>query len=271
MATVQVNFFSKSMRREVSFNALLPVDLPVIPGQSETAIQQQPLKSLYLLNGYSGNQWDWITFTRIRELADRYRIAVFMPAGENHFYVDDEDKGELYGQYVGQELVAFTRELFPLSTRREHTFIGGLSMGGYGAIRNGLKYADHFGGIIALSSAILPYKIANAAPGYSDGIADYKYFTRVFGDLSKLVGSDKDPEALVMQLKESGALIPNIYMACGTEDFLLDVNQRFRDFLLREHVPVTYTESAGVHNWDFWNDYITLALDWLASNEPSEQ
>ncbi|GGH58758.1 alpha/beta hydrolase [Paenibacillus silvae] len=271
MATVQVNFFSKSMRREVSFNALLPVDLPVIPGQSETAIQQQPLKSLYLLNGYSGNQWDWITFTRIRELADRYRIAVFMPAGENHFYVDDEDKGELYGQYVGQELVAFTRELFPLSTRREHTFIGGLSMGGYGAIRNGLKYAEHFGGIIALSSAILPYKIANAEPGYSDGIADYKYFTRVFGDLSKLEGSDKDPEALVMQLKESGALIPNIYMACGTEDFLLDVNQRFRDFLLREHVPVTYTESAGVHNWDFWNDYITLALDWLASNEPSEQ
>ncbi|MDM5278579.1 alpha/beta hydrolase family protein [Paenibacillus silvae] len=271
MATVQVNFFSKSMRREVSFNALLPVDLPVIPGQSETAIQQQPLKSLYLLNGYSGNQWDWITFTRIRELADRYRIAVFMPAGENHFYVDDEDKGELYGQYVGQELVAFTRELFPLSTRREHTFIGGLSMGGYGAIRNGLKYAEHFGGIIALSSAILPYKIANAEPGYSDGVADYKYFTRVFGDLSQLEGSDKDPEALVMQLKESGALIPIIYMACGTEDFLLDVNQRFRDFLLREHVPVTYTESAGVHNWDFWNDYITLALDWLASNEPSEK
>ncbi|PZT55883.1 alpha/beta hydrolase [Paenibacillus silvae] len=271
MATVQVNFFSKSMRREVSFNALLPVDLPVIPGQSETAIQQQPLKSLYLLNGYSGNQWDWITFTRIRELADRYRIAVFMPAGENHFYVDDEDKGELYGQYVGQELVAFTRELFPLSNQREHTFIGGLSMGGYGAIRNGLKYAEHFGGIIALSSAILPYKIANAEPGYSDGVADYKYFTRVFGDLSKLEGSDKDPEALVMQLKESGALIPNIYMACGTEDFLLDVNQRFRDFLLREHVPVTYTESAGVHNWDFWNDYITLALDWVASNEPSKQ
>nr|WP_154960081.1 alpha/beta hydrolase-fold protein [Paenibacillus xylanexedens] len=271
MATVQVNFFSKSMRREVSFNALLPLDLPVIPGQSEVANEQEPLKSIYLLNGYSGSQWDWITFSRIRELADRHRFAVFMPAGENHFYLDDEDKGDLYGQYVGKELVEFTRRLFPLSMRREDTYIGGLSMGGYGAIRNGLRYAEHFGGIIALSSAILPYKIANAQPGYSDGVADYKYFSRVFGDLSQLQGSDRDPEALVMQLKEKGASIPDIYMACGTEDFLLDVNQRFRDFLQREHVPVTYTESPGVHDWDFWNVYIALALEWAGQGRrPNE-
>ncbi|WP_017689340.1 alpha/beta hydrolase-fold protein [Paenibacillus sp. PAMC 26794] len=262
MATVQVNFFSKSMRREVSFNALLPVDSPMIPGQSESMNGQKPLKSLYLLNGYSGSQWDWITFSRIRELADRYRMAIFMPAGENHFYLDDEDKGDLHGQYVGKELVEFTRGLFPLSGRREDTYIGGLSMGGYGAIRNGLKYAEHFGGIIALSSALISYKIASAQPGYSDGIADYSYFRRVFGDLNQLEGSDKDPEALVLQLKEKRMPIPQIYMACGTGDFLLDVNQRFRDFLRTENVPVIYTEGPGLHNWDFWNDYIARALEW---------
>ncbi|SEL56303.1 alpha/beta hydrolase family protein [Paenibacillus sp. OK003] len=271
MAMLQVNFFSKSLRREVTFNALLPVDAPVIPGQPDPGADRKPLKSLYLLNGYSGSYTDWISYTRIRELSDRHRIAVFMPAGENHFYVDDEAKGDFYGEYVGKELVEFTRSLFPLSTSREDTYIGGLSMGGYGAIRNGLKYAEHFGRIIALSSAILPYKIANASPGYSDGVANYEYFTRVFGDLDQLTGSDNDPEALVMRLKHTNIPVPEIYMACGTEDFLLDVNQRFHDFLKRENVDVTYIESAGVHNWDFWNDYILLALEWAAADTESVQ
>ena len=74
-----------------------------------------------------------------------------------------------------------------------------------------------------------------------------------------------------MQLKQKGASIPNIYMACGTEDFLLDVNQRFRDFLQHEHVPVTYTESPGVHNWDFWNEYIALALEWAGQGSQSNE
>lgn len=265
MATMQVHFFSKSMRREVTFNALIPVDRPEIPGMPP--VEAQPMKALYLLNGYSGSSSDWITFSRIRELSDKYNVAVFMPSGENHFYVDDVDKGELYGEYVGNELVAFTRTLFPLSSDREDTLIGGLSMGGYGAIRNGLRYAHHFGRIIALSSALLPYKIANAAPDYHDGVAGYNYFKRVFGDLDHLLGSDKDPEALVTRLRETNAAIPQIYMACGTEDFLLDVNRRFHEFLNRENIPHTYNESAGAHTWDFWNAYIGQALQWALGDK----
>ncbi|MGO4270866.1 hypothetical protein AB4Z22_13625 [Paenibacillus sp. TAF58] len=103
---------------------------------------------------------------------------------------------------------------------------------------------------------------ANASSDYTDGIADYKYFTRVFGDLDQLQGSDKDPEALVLDLKEKKSAIPAIYMACGTEDFLLDVNRRFHDFLVSEQVGHTYVESQGGHTWDFWNEYIEKALLW---------
>ncbi|MNJ66969.1 hypothetical protein D3C77_630970 [compost metagenome] len=85
--------------------------------------------------------------------------------------------------------------------------------------------------------------------------------------MDHLLGSDKDPEALVMRLKESGAPIPQIYMACGTEDFLLDVNQRFRDFLVRENAPLTYVESAGAHTWDFWSEYIVYAIEWALRDD----
>lgn len=262
MALIQVSCFSQCMSRETTFNVLLPIDSP-IPGHA--AASGEKLRTLYLLHGYFGTYTDWLHYSRIRELADRYRIAVIMPSGENNFYIDDEDKRSRYGEFVGRELVELTRRMFPLSDQREDTWIGGLSMGGYGAIRNGLKYAEHFGKIIALSSAILPYRIANAEPGFADGIADYNYFTRVFGDLSQLTGSDKDPEALVRRLQDSQADIPQMYLACGSEDFLLDVNQEFRNFLVKEQIPHVYKETPGAHTWDFWNEYIELALAWATA------
>lgn len=260
MAMLQIQFFSQSLRREVMLSALIPLDGP--PAQDQPAKELKPLKSLYLLHGYSGNHTDWLHFARIRELSDRYKVAVFMPAGENHFYLDDEEKGQLYGEFLGGELLAFTRSMFPLSNAREDTFIGGLSMGGYGALRNGLKYSEQYGKIIALSSALISYKIAGLAPGFKDGIADYNYYKRVFGDLNQLLGSDKDPEALVDQLKERGAAIPDIYMACGKDDFLLDVNRRFHDYLCQGDVPHIYKENKGIHDWNFWNEHIGPAIEW---------
>ncbi|MFD1175154.1 alpha/beta hydrolase [Paenibacillus puldeungensis] len=256
------------MKREISLSALIPLDTLPIPG--EPVVEEvRPLKALYLLHGYSGSHTDWIHFSRIRELSDKYKIAVFMPSGENNFYLDDEDKGQLYGEFLGKELVDFTRSMFPLSTNREDTIIGGLSMGGYGAIRNGLKYAGQFGRIIALSSALITYNIAGLAPGYQDLIADYNYYKRVFGDLDRLLGSDRDPEALAKQLKETGSSFPSIYMACGTDDFLLDVNQKFHDYLIQEDIPHFYKESAGTHDWNFWNEYIGPAIEWAITDAKS--
>ncbi|MDQ0059079.1 alpha/beta hydrolase [Paenibacillus harenae] len=267
MAMMQISFFSECMKREVTLNALLPLDQPISPGREDAA--GKPLKALYLLHGYCGSHTDWISFSRIRELSDRHRIAVFMPAGENRFYLDDEESDMRFGEYVGRELVEFTRRTFPISHERSDTFIGGFSMGGYGAIRNGLHYADRFGRIIALSSAILPYKIANIQPGYHNGIAGYGYYRSVFGDLSSLLGSDKDPEELVRRLKQGNGNMPHIYMACGTEDFLLDVNQRFHRYLKDEGIEHTYKETAGAHTWDFWNDRIGEALEWALGDQSS--
>ncbi|MNC02859.1 S-formylglutathione hydrolase [compost metagenome] len=264
MATLQISFHSKCLRREVIFNALLPADLP--EGFGQPVWSGEPLKSVYLLHGFSGSHNDWMNFSRIRELSDRYQIAVFMPAGENRFYLDDENRGEWFGEYIGKELVDFTRKLFPLSTRREDTYIGGLSMGGYGAIRNGLKYVEQFGRIIALSSALIPYRIANVAPDYDDVIAGYNYYTSTFGDLSQLLGSDKDPESLVLDIKKKGLKQPKLYMACGTDDFLLDVNRRFHEFLEREQVGHLYVEDAGDHTWDYWDKHIEAALKWAAED-----
>ena len=263
MAIIEVNFISKCLMRTVTFNAIIPVDK--FGPQAENA-EQKPLKTLYLLHGIFGNYTDWVNGTRIQTWAEANDLAVIMPSGENHFYLDDEKSGELYGEFIGKELVEFTRKLFPLSDKREDTFIAGLSMGGYGAIRNGLKYAENFGCVIGLSAALVhdTWKDAdNSAPIFT---FRRNYYEAIFGEYDKVKGSDKDPKALLLKLKEEGRPVPKMYLCCGTEDGLITANRDFRDFLNENGVDLTYVEGPGKHDWVFWDTYIKKVLDWLPLN-----
>ena len=263
MAIIEVNFISKCLMRTVTFNAIIPVDK--FGPQAENA-EQKPLKTLYLLHGIFGNYTDWVNGTRIQAWAEANDLAVIMPSGENRFYLDDEKSGELYGEFFGKELVEFTRKLFPLSDKREDTFIAGLSMGGYGAIRNGLKYAENFGCVIGLSAALVhdTWKDAdNSAPIFT---FRRNYYEAIFGEYDKVKGSDKDPKALLLKLKEEGRPVPKMYLCCGTEDGLVTANRDFRDFLNENGVDLTYVEGPGKHDWVFWDTYIKKVLDWLPLN-----
>ena len=263
MAIIEVNFISKCLMRTVTFNAIIPVDK--FGPQAENA-EQKPLKTLYLLHGIFGNYTDWVNGTRIQAWAEANDLAVIMPSGENRFYLDDEKNGELYGEFIGKELVEFTRKLFPLSDKREDTFIAGLSMGGYGAIRNGLKYAENFGCVIGLSAALVhdTWKDAdNSAPIFT---FRRNYYEAIFGEYDKVKGSDKDPKALLLKLKEEGRPVPKMYLCCGTEDGLITANRDFRDFLNENGVDLTYVEGPGKHDWVFWDTYIKKVLDWLPLN-----
>ena len=264
MAIIEVNFISKCLMRTVTFNAIIPVDK--FGPQTENA-EQKPLKTLYLLHGIFGNYTDWVNGTRIQAWAEANDLAVIMPSGENRFYLDDEKSGELYGEFIGKELVEFTRKLFPLSDKREDTFIAGLSMGGYGAIRNGLKYAENFGCVIGLSAALVhdTWKDAdNSAPIFT---FRRNYYEAIFGEYDKVKGSDKDPKALLLKLKEEGRPVPKMYLCCGTEDDLITANRDFRDFLNENGVDLTYVEGPGKHDWVFWDTYIKKVLDWLPLNK----
>ena len=263
MAIIEVNFISKCLMRTVTFNAIIPVDK--FGPQAENA-EQKPLKTLYLLHGIFGNYTDWVNGTRIQAWAEANDLAVIMPSGENRFYLDDEKSGELYGEFIGKELVEFTRKLFPLSDKREDTFIAGLSMGGYGAIRNGLKYAENVGCVIGLSAALVhdTWKDAdNSAPIFT---FRRSYYEAIFGEYDKVKGSDKDPKALLLKLKEEGRPVPKMYLCCGTEDGLVTANRDFRDFLNENGVDLTYVEGPGKHDWVFWDTYIKKVLDWLPLN-----
>ncbi len=262
MAVFQVNFFSESISRVTTFHAVLPND--ILP---ENLIgnehYERPVRTLYLLHGYSGCSQDWLMGSTVQELSSRYNLAVIMPSGENSFYLNGRGTGTAYETLIGKELVDYTRKVFGLSVKAEDTYIGGLSMGGFGAIHTGLKYPETFGKMFGLSSALIINTIKGMSPGSKDDIADYDYYERVFGNLAILDTSENNPEYLVVKRKAGGEKIQPIFMACGTEDFLLKQNREFKIFLEKQGVDVTYKESSGTHDWKFWNEYIETAIQWL--------
>ena len=266
MAIIQVIFASEALCRYVNLNVIVPVEAPGQPGAPETlaakAAKPAKFKTLYLLHGYGGNQNDWMTYANIRALAEQYNLAVVMPAGENSFYVDGEAAGTRWGEMVGKEVVEFTRRLFPLSDRREDTFIGGLSMGGFGAVRLGSFYHDTFSKIFSLSGAFVVDDVASQKPGYADGVGDYAYYIHTFGDLSRLKNSPKDPLWCVKQAIQAGHT-PQIYMACGDQDFLIRENRSTKKQLEQMGVDLFYQETPGIHDWKFWNHHLEPAIRWL--------
>lgn len=269
MAVLQVDFVSQCLMRTVTIKVVLPVD-KIAKMNGEMPYTPEKFKTLYLLHGMLGNHSDWIDGTRIQRWAQEKNLAVVMPAGENRFYVDNPREGAYFGEYIGRELVEMTRRMFPLSHKRKDTFIAGLSMGGYGAIRNGLKYHETFSHIAGLSSGLLMEDILKSDNDAPMPFMKRSYYESVLGDLSKFKGSDMDYEALILGLKEKGAEIPKLYLCCGTEDFLVGANRKYREFLLAEGVDVIYEEGPGGHEWDFWDTYIHKVLEWLPLDEGSK-
>lgn len=263
MAFATVNFFSKSLKRTVPINVVIPTDKMMFPGMA--APEKKPFKTLYLLHGVFGNYTDWVNGTRLQALANDHNLCVVMPSGDNKFYCDSALSGDLYGKFIGEELVEFTRDTFNLSRQREDTFIGGLSMGGFGSIVNGLRNPETFGCITALSSALIKDKILSSVDEPGHDIFTRPQYCTMFGleKIEDYSGSDNDYEALAEKLAASKGKMPRIYMACGTEDGLITANIAFKEKLISLGYDVTWEQGPGVHNWAFWDAYIEKAINWL--------
>ena len=194
----------------------------------------------------------------LKKFAEDNGIAIVIPCGENSFYVDNKNAHAYYGQYVGQELLDITRNIFPLSNKREDTFIGGNSMGGYGAIINGIRYADTFSHIVGFSSALHMFEVPieevqNAHFGA----------VKIYGDLREAAKTDVNPRVALRELKESSGCLPKIYMCCGLEDELLESNRIYKEIFGENGIDVCYEELEGGHNWEFWDEQLPKVFEWL--------
>ncbi len=281
MAFGRIDNYFESMRRVMEFRFVLPDDKRYMPNPEElnrpsnpgdpviaaNPHYSRPTKTVLLLNGYTHNNLEWLNHTQIMDLARMYNLAIFLPSGENGFYLNCEGKNDQFADYVGQELMEYVTKTFNLSPNREDHYVFGISMGGFGSLHTGLAYSDFFSKIVAFSPAYIIHEIAGAKPGFENAGGDYPYYRRYFGDLDTVLESKNNPEQLIRDLKAEGKDIPKIFLACGTEDFLIEHNRELKKFLVNENVPVDYFESPGMHDYNFWNQYVEKAIKWCLEDE----
>lgn len=217
-------------------------------------------KVLYLLHGLSDDGSAWQRYTQIETFANEVGLVVVMPSIGRSFYTDLPN-GQAYFSYLTQELPQYLNDVFGLAPSREETFIAGNSMGGYGALKTALNFPEQFSAAASFSG-VTSLEILNLMP--EDPRKDE--FRMIFGDLSKLRGSQHDPMTWLTRASANLSSLPRLYVACGRQDDLYPINQMFDAACQNLGMPLKYIEEDGQHDWHFWNKHIQLFLDFALGN-----
>ena len=235
---------------------VLPYDTLLPPEYFKTN-RRYPV--LYLLHGLFGRHDDWITRTNLAEYVAQYQLIIVTPEGHDNWYVDSatvpQDKYESY----------FVRDLIPDVDARYRTIkdrrgrgIAGLSMGGYGALKFGLKYRNYFAFAGSLSGALDPVNRTEEHPGFlwdilrPSLVAAFglpKSPTREANDLHQIARSAADISSL-----------PFLYFDCGLEDGFLATNREFAEILVARKISHEYRQLPGGHNWEYWDRQVREVL-----------
>lgn len=248
MAFINIKFMSEVLGRNTEIAVMIPQhstngQIGVVNGKSSGKF-----KTLVLLHGLSDDFSIWARRTNIERYATEHGIAVILPSGDRSFYTDMKH-GDKFYTYISQEVLDIAREFLPLSDRKEDTFIAGNSMGGYGALKIALKNPDRFCAAMGLSSVSdIINHMDNITPELKDNI---------FGET---ISDEEDLFYLLKKAKKETA--PRIFMCVGKGDFLYEENVRLSKAFFSTDLDYTYIEDEGVHDWDFWDKYIRIALKW---------
>ncbi|MGE4321317.1 MAG: alpha/beta hydrolase [Acholeplasmataceae bacterium] len=251
MAFLRIDFPSSILQMAEHVDVILPDDFNK-HDPFEDGLQK--FRTLYLLHGYYGNSTDWMRLSSIERYAGDHHIAVVMPSAYNSYYTNALH-GERYFDYIADEIPRYLQKLLPLAKSKEHNFIAGLSMGGYGAIKIALHYPERYQLAASLSGA-LDFDFV-----YQRGLNDLtrtKHFQSIFGLIEDMEHSEHN---LFYKLKENKKELPYLYIICGTEDFLFDSNNKFVNQLKKQNINHLYETHPGDHNWTFWDTYIQDVLN----------
>jgi len=231
-----------------------PVDVIIPEGKQgigvDAAGEEKFPAVLYLLHGYSDDQTIWQRRTSVERYAASHNLAIVMP-GVNHSFYCNEEYGERYWDYVSQELPMMMHRFFRLSDKPEDTFVAGLSMGGYGAMKLALNQPERFGAAASFSGAV---DIASTRQRHNHN------WKRITGGKS-IKGTEND---LFHMLKANAEAEhkPRLYVSCGTADFLYGQHKKFIPALKKAGWDVTaYEEPDATHEWGFWDREIRKFIE----------
>lgn len=241
MAFLHVDYSSKALEMATCFQVVLP---------DEGDLKQ--VKVIYLLHGLTDNCTGWARYTACERYARERGVALVMPEVQRSFYIDGVH-GLKYFTYVSQELPQAVHRMFGLSLEKEKSYVMGLSMGGFGALKCALTYPERYAGCGSFSG-VTDLEGMRALP---DGSLRSWEFDALLG-AGKQAGAEND----LFLLAEKKNL-PPVYLSCGEQDRLYGLNVKFAQHLEKLGVQYRFDHRAGAHTWDFWDQSLQDCMNWL--------
>lgn len=218
----------------------------VLPGGYHASARRYPV--LYLLHGHDGAHWNWMRRTNLLAYTARLPLIVVLPDAGNSWYTNSAARpDERFEDYVARDVPAFIDQNFRTLNYREARYVAGLSMGGYGAMKLGLKYPGRFS--LAGSFSGAPRAVENTA---SSTVQD------AFGPAGSAARAENDLLALARDAR--GVENVYFYVDCGTGDDLLASNRLFVQALQARPLSYEYHELPGTHGWEFWDRRLPVFL-----------
>ena len=249
-------FTSQALGRPTTFRVILP------DGYT-TTLRRYP--TLYLLHGLTGTYSDWESRTDVFRHARAHDFIIVMPDGQDSWYTDSQgDPAAKFETAIARDLVAEVDRTYRTIATRHGRAIAGLSMGGYGALKYGVKYPSTFSVAGSFSGAVAAGSAAFTG-GRNEKLA--KELLVIYGPPDSKTRAEND--LLVLIEKANPAQLPYLYLDCGTDDFLLDSNRALVAVLQKKKIAYEYHEVPGAHTWDYWDRQLpwllrgrTCASDW---------
>ena len=246
LAAQDLKLSSKLMARELPYRVILP--------KNYEANKTEKFPVLYLLHGLTGHFSNWTDHSKLKDHAANYNFIIVTPEGNDGWYTDSATlANDKYESYIIQELIPEIDGKFRTLADREHRAIAGLSMGGYGSLKFGLKYPEKFVVVGSFSGALGAASwsvktLGNNWKALTDSIAG------VYAEDDSQTRKDNDIYRIVREISpEKIKTLPFIYVDCGTEDFLIQQNRDFNALLAEKKIPHEFRELPGKHDWTFWD------------------
>jgi len=247
-----IQFRSELIGQVLPYNALLPA------GYTQSN-KRYPV--LYLVHGLFGRYDDWVSRTNLAEYAANYEMIIITPEGHDSWYTDSAGVAtDKYESYFIRELIPDVDARFRTIKDRRARGVAGLSMGGYGALKYGLKHPDEFAFAASISGALDPAIRTEDHQGFLWDILRPS-INSVFGPRSSQTRLTNDLHQIARSLSASQiASLPYLYFDCGLEDGFLATNRELADILLSKKIPHQYRQLPGGHSWAYWDQQIQEVL-----------
>ena len=243
----------------------ITVKTPNLKGRGDICVFVPPgndlsgLPLIILLHGVYGSAWAWAfkggVHVTAMEMIKRNEIkpmAIAMPSdglwGDGSGYLAHD--GYNFEKWIVDDVPEAVMESIPAVNEESKLFIGGLSMGGFGALRLGAKYGGKFHAVSAHSAIT---EITDM-PGF------------VEEDISHFKQSEAHEESVLSTIQKNRDQLPAIRFDCGTEDPLVHQNRSLHQCLIDENIQHEYYEFTGGHEWPYWQEHIRKSL-WFFDNK----